>query len=350
MGYARKSGGDRVLMDAFKLTRSLIDINSVTPNEGEIGSFLFSYLEPLARGFGGSIEKQQVEPGRYNVWAWWGEPEVVFSTHMDTVPPFIPSSEDDEFIWGRGACDTHGIAAAMIKAVESLLEEGERGLGILLVVGEEVDGAGARHANRNPPAVKFLINGEPTENLLALASKGTLGFKIKAAGRACHSAYPELGASATELLLDRLNRLRELEWPSDPLLGETTVNIGTLDAGPAANIIADYASASVVVRIVADLAETEKLAMSVLDGVDVEVFSHTPALRLHEIEGFETSIVKYTTDIPKLSDWGRPLLIGPGSIHYAHTAEERIPKRQIEEAIDIYTRLARSLKASGGPA
>lgn len=350
MGYVRKSGGDRVLMDAFKLTRSLIDINSVTPNEGEIGSFLFDYLEPLALSFGGLIEKQEVEPGRYNVWAWWGEPDVVFSTHMDTVPPFIPSSEDDEFIWGRGACDTHGIAAAMIKAVERLLEEGERGLGILLVVGEEVDGAGARHANRNPPAVKFLINGEPTENLLALASKGTLGFKIKAAGRACHSAYPELGDSATELLLDRLNRLRELEWPSDPLLGETTVNIGTLDAGPAANIISDYASASVVVRIVADLAETEKLAMSVLDGVDVEVFSYTPALRLHGIEGFETSIVKYTTDIPKLSDWGRPLLIGPGSIHYAHTAEERIPKRQIEEAIEIYARLARSLKASEGPA
>ena len=348
MGYARKSDGDTVLMDAFKLTRSLIDINSVTPNEGEIGDFLFDYLEPLARRFGGSIERQEVEPGRNNVWAWWGEPEVVFSTHMDTVPPFIPSSEDDEFIWGRGACDTHGIASAMIKALERLLQEGCRNLGILLVVGEEVDGAGASHANRNPPAVRFLINGEPTENLLALASKGTFGFKIKAAGRACHSAYPELGESATELLLDRLNRLRAIEWPTDPLLGETTVNIGTLDAGPAANIIADYASASVVVRIVGDLAETERLAMSVLDGVEVEVFSYTPALRLHKIEGFETSIVKYTTDIPKLSDWGRPLLIGPGSIHYAHTEEERIPKREIVEAIEIYTRLARSLQASEG--
>lgn len=330
-------------MDAFELTRSLIDIDSVTPNEREIGDFLFDYLRPLAERHDGTIERQEVAPGRNNVWACWGEPAVVFSTHMDTVPPFIPSREDDEFIWGRGSCDTHGIAAAMIKALEKLLEDGVRGLGLLLVVGEEVDGAGARHANEDPPPVRYLINGEPTENLLALASKGTLGLRIRASGRACHSAYPELGESATELLLDRLNRLRSIDWPSDPLLGETTVNIGTLDAGPAANIIADYASASVVIRIVADLAETKALAMSALDGVEVDVFSYTPALRMVGIEDFKTSIVKYTTDIPKLSNWGRPLLIGPGSIHHAHTVDERIPKRQIEEAIGLYIRLARSL-------
>ena len=334
-------------MDAFELTRSLIDIESVTPNEGKIGDFLFDYLRPLTERHGGMIEKQEVAPGRNNVWACWGEPTVVFSTHMDTVPPFIPSREDDEFIWGRGACDTHGIAAAMIKALESLLDEGNRGLGILLVVGEEVDGAGARHANLNPPPVRYLINGEPTENLLALASKGTLGLRIHASGKACHSAYPELGESATELLLDRLNRLRSIEWPSDPVLGDTTVNIGTLDAGPAANIIADYASASVVIRIVADLAETKDLAMSALDDVEVEVFSYTPALHLVGVDGFETSIVKYTTDIPKLTNWGRPLLIGPGSIHHAHCVDERIAKRQIEEAIGLYVRLARSLKQDG---
>ena len=334
-------------MDAFELTRSLIDINSVTPNEGEIGEFLFDHLQPLAQRHGGSIERQQVEPGRNNVWAHWGEPEVVFSTHMDTVPPFIPSNEDGEFIWGRGACDTHGIAAAMIKALESLLASGTRGLGLLLVVGEEVDGAGARHANRHAPAAKYLINGEPTENLLAVASKGTLGFKVRASGRACHSAYPELGRSATDLLLDRLNRLRAIEWPTDPVLGDTTLNIGTLDAGPAPNIVADYAVASVVIRVVSDIKELKALAMSALEGVDVEFFSHTPALRLHRIEGFETSIVKYTTDIPKLTNWGQPLLIGPGSIHHAHTVDERISKAQIQEAISLYERLAISLKDSG---
>lgn len=334
-------------MDAFRLTRSLIDIDSVTPNEGEIGDFLFDYLRPLAERHGGTIEKQEVESGRNNVWARWDEPSVVFSTHMDTVPPFIPSREDDEFIWGRGACDTHGIAAAMIKALEALLDGGDRGFGILLVVGEEVDGAGACHANLDPPPVRYLINGEPTENLLALASKGTLGLRIRASGRACHSAYPELGESATEILLDRLNRLRSIDWPSDPVLGETTVNIGTLDAGPAANIISDYASASVVIRIVGDLARTKALAMSVLDGVEVEVFSYTPALHLLGVDGFETSIVKYTTDIPKLTNWGRPLLIGPGSIHHAHCVDERISKRQIEEAISLYIRLARALKQDG---
>ena len=337
-------------MHAFQLTRSLIDIDSVTPNEAEIGQFLFEYLRPLADRFDGRIEKQEVEPGRNNVWAHWGEPEVVFSTHMDTVPPFIASREDETHIWGRGACDTHGIAAAMIKALEALLQDGVRGLGILLVVGEEVNGAGARHANRHAPPVKFLINGEPTENLLALASKGTLGLRIRATGRACHSAYPEFGESATETLLDVLARLRAVKWPTDPQLGETTVNIGTLDAGPGANIIPDHASAAVVIRVVADLAETKALAMSALEGVEVEVFADTPALRLHGIDGFETSIVKYTTDIPKLSNWGRALLIGPGSIRHAHTTEERIPKREILEAIGIYDRLTRSLKGDPGAA
>lgn len=337
-------------MDAFQLTRSLIDIDSVTPHEEAIGDFLFDYLQPLAGGHGGEVVRQEVAPGRNNVWAHWGSPEIVFSTHMDTVPPFIPSREDGEFIWGRGACDTHGIAAAMIKAIERLLEGGFRGLGLLLVVGEEVDGAGARFANRQAPRVRYLINGEPTENLLAVASKGTLGFRIRASGRSCHSAYPELGRSATELLLDRLNRLRSMEWPSDPLLGRTTLNIGTLDAGPAANIVPDHASASVVIRVVSDLDALREQALSVLDGVEVDIFSNTPALRLHGVEGFRTSVVKYTTDIPKLTNWGRPLLIGPGSIHFAHTLEERIPKSQIVEAIDLYEQLARSLKASGtGP-
>ena len=323
-------------MNAFALTRCLIDIDSVTPHEREIGNFLFEYLRPLADRYGGLIERQEVEPGRDNVWAHWDEPEVVFSTHMDTVPPFIPSREDSEHIWGRGACDTHGIAAAMIKALEGLLQDGVRGLGILLVVGEEVDGAGAQHANQDPPAVRYLINGEPTENMLALGSKGTLGLRIRATGRACHSAYPELGESATDRLLDGLERLRRVEWPSDPLLGEVTVNVGTLDGGPAANVVADYASSSVVIRVVAGIEETEALAMEALDGLEVEVFSRTPALRLIGVDGFETSIVKYTTDIPKLSKWGRPLLIGPVSIHHA----------QIVEAIDLYKRLARSLKES----
>ncbi len=333
-------------MNAFELTRALIDINSVTPNEEEIGDYLFECLRPLADQYDGSIEKQEVEPGRNNVWIHWGEPEVVFSTHMDTVPPFIPSKEDDEHIWGRGACDTHGIAASMIKAIEGLLAGGVRGLGLLLVVGEEVNGLGAAHANKTAPNVKYLINGEPTENLLALGSKGTLGLKLRATGRACHSAYPELGDSATEKLLDNVNRLRSMEWPSDPMLGDTTVNIGTLDAGPAMNVISDYASASVMIRVVSNLSELKALAFGAIEGVEAEIVAETPALRMKQVEGFETCVVKYTTDIPKLTNWGQPLLLGPGSIHVAHTTEERIPKREILEAIELYTGLAKSLKTT----
>lgn len=335
-------------MDAFALTRALIDIDSVTPNETAIGDWLYDYVRPLAERYGGQAQKVAVEPGRNNVWAWWGVPEIVFSTHMDTVPPHIPSSEDDEFIYGRGACDTHGLCSAMLKALEGLLEEGVRDVGLLLVVGEEVDGLGAQFANQDPPdGVRYLINGEPTSNKLALGSKGTLRLDLKAKGKAAHSAYPELGDSAVEKLLDNLEALRRVEWPVDELLGESTMNIGTLKAGPASNIISDYAEASVVIRVVSDLEELKKLALGALDGrVEVEVVTETPAIRMVPVEGFETSIVKYTTDIPKLTRWGRPLLLGPGTIHVAHTLEERVPKKEIIEAIDLYKNLVKQLKTT----
>ncbi len=333
-------------MDVFQLTRALIDIDSVNPNETAIGDWLFEHLRPLADKYGGKIEKQEVEPGRNNVWAWWGTPEVVFSTHMDTVPPFIPSSEDDEFIWGRGACDTHGLCAAMIKSLEKLLAEGVRDLGILLVIGEEVNGLGAEFANhRTPEGVRYLINGEPTENKLALGSKGTLRLDLSATGKAAHSAYPELGDSAIDKILDNLEALRRVNWPSDATLGDTTVNIGTISGGEAANIIADRAAAAVVIRVVTDLEKLKDQALAALDDrVDVEIAASTPAIHLKAVDGFETDIVKYTTDIPKLTNWGRPLLLGPGSIQVAHTLEERVPKKEVLEAVDLYTNLVKQLK------
>jgi acetylornithine deacetylase len=333
-------------MDAFQITRALIDIDSVTPHEERIGDWLFDHLRPLVERFNGRIEKIQVEPGRNNVWAWWGTPEIVFSTHMDTVPPFIPSKEDDEFIWGRGACDTHGLCAAMIKSLERLLEEGVRDLGLLLVVGEEVDGRGAAFANETPPAgVRYLINGEPTENLLALGSKGALGLRLTAKGAAAHSAYEELGDSAIIKLLDNLQALRGVVWPSDPILGETTLNVGTIEGGIAANVIPDKASASLMIRVVTDLAAIKSQALAAFDDrVEVEVFASSPAVRLKAVDGFETSVVKYTTDIPKLTNWGQPLLLGPGTIHVAHTLDERVPKKQIAEAIELYVRLVKQLK------
>jgi acetylornithine deacetylase len=335
-------------MDVFAITRAMIDIESITPNEEKIGDWLYAYLRPLAERYGGKIEKIEVEPGRNNVWAWWGTPEIVFSTHMDTVPPFIPSREDDEHVYGRGACDTHGLCAAMIKALEGLLEEGVRDLGILLVIGEEIDGRGAHFANQSPPkGVRWLINGEPTENKLALGSKGSLRLVIEAKGKAAHSAYPELGDSAINKLLDNLESLRKVKWPEHPVLGPSTLNIGVLSGGPAANIIADYASAEAVIRVVDDLEECKKIALAAFDDrVSVSIATETPAIHMEPIEGFETSIVKYTTDIPKLSNWGQPLLLGPGTIHVAHTLDERVSKKEVAEAVDLYTRLVKQLKTT----
>jgi acetylornithine deacetylase len=331
-------------MRLFELTRRLVDIESITGNERAAGEFLFDYLRPLAERYGGRLERMEVEPQRCNVFAWWGEPLVVLSTHYDTVPPFFPSREDEDFIWGRGACDTKGIIASMLDALEALLAEGRRNLGLLLVVGEERNSAGARRANRDPRGSRFLINGEPTENKLALGSKGALRLEIEAAGRMAHSAYPELGDSAILKLLDALDRLRRLSWPVDPILGESTCNIGTIGGGRAPNVVPDAARAEVMIRLVnhADLKPQVLAALG--DQVTARVVLEVPPVHLGTVPGVETTVVKYTTDIPELTNWGRPFLLGPGSIHVAHTAEERVPKRQLVEAVGLYQHLVKELQ------
>ncbi|MES1210749.1 MAG: M20/M25/M40 family metallo-hydrolase, partial [Acidobacteriota bacterium] len=251
-------------MDLFALTRALIDIESVTGNERAVGEFLFDYLTALASRTGGRVERMTVDRERFNLLAVWDSPEVVLSTHIDTVPPFFPSSEDAEHVHGRGACDAKGILAAMIKAVEALLDDGRRGFGLLIVVGEETDSLGAQVANRQPRGARFLINGEPTENRLALGSKGALYLRIEARGRMAHSAYSELGESATDRLLEALARLRAVPLPTDPILGETTINVGTLSGGRAANVVADEAQAEVMIRTVG---ETAGLRQSLHDAV-----------------------------------------------------------------------------------
>jgi acetylornithine deacetylase len=333
-------------MHPFELTRALIDIDSTTGREGEVGEFLFLVLEDLAGTTGGLVERMAVEEGRFNVLATWGEPVVVLSTHMDTVPPFFPSSEDDEFIHGRGACDTKGGIAAMLQAARELLDAGVRGFGLLCVVGEETDSVGAQVANRQPRGTRYLINGEPTENRLALGSKGFLYLRIEAEGQAAHSAYPELGDSAVDKLLDVLSRLRALTLPTDPVLGETTLNIGTLTGGRAANVVADHASAEVTVRTVGPAAEVKRRlseAVHAVPGARIAEIRETPAMHFGSLPGFETSIVKYTTDIPRLGAWGEPFLLGPGSIHVAHTPEERISKRALLDAAGHYRDMVRQL-------
>jgi acetylornithine deacetylase len=332
-------------MDVFELTRALVDIDSVTPNEERVGDFLFDRLSTLAASTGGRVERMQVEPHRFNVLATWDQPVVTLSTHMDTVPPFFPSREDADWIWGRGACDTKGIIASMIHAATGLLAEGIRGLALLFVVGEERNSAGAYAAARNSRGSRYIINGEPTENKLALGSKGALRYEITAKGRMAHSAYPHLGESAIEKLLDALERVRRIPLASDPLLGPSTLNIGTITGGRAPNVIPDHAMAEVFIRLV-DSGDSTRAAMekAVAGSAEAREVLCIPAVRLAGLDGFETSVVSYTTDIPAFGGkWGQPLLFGPGTIHLAHTDEERVPKKELLEAVEIYKQLVRQL-------
>lgn len=333
-------------MQLFELTRALIDIESITGNEECVGRRLFDHVAALATRYGGRAARDHVEDGRANVFACWGErPLVTLSTHMDTVPPFVPSREDDEFIWGRGACDTKGIIAAMLTAAEELLAEGARNFGVLFVVGEERNSIGAYYAAAHPQAARYLINGEPTGNKLALGSKGALRYEIAATGRMAHSAYPELGESAIDKLLDALAAIRAIPLPVDGLLGPSTLNIGTIAGGRAPNVIADQASAEIFIRLVSDSTATkDAIAAAVAGRAEARETIEIPALRLGSLPGIETTVVAYTTDIPAFGGaWGTPFLIGPGSIHVAHTLDERIPKRELQAAVAIYKNMVTEL-------
>ncbi len=335
-------------MNVFELTRALVDIESITENEERVGNYLFDHLSALTQRHGGSIEKMQVTENRFNVFAHWGAPVVTLSTHIDTVPPFFPSREDDEYIWGRGACDTKGIIASMITAIRELLAEGSRDFGLLFVVGEERNSIGAYAAAKTPRGSRFLINGEPTENRLALGSKGALRYEIVAKGRMAHSAYPELGESAIEKLLDALNNIRAIALPTDPTLGKSTLNIGTISGGRAPNVIPDSALAEIFIRMVEEGDTTRAAVVKAVENLaEAREVLCIPALRLGALPGFPTSVMSYTTDIPAFGGaWGQPYLLGPGTIHVAHTSEERIPKREIIEAIQIYKKMVRYLQSA----
>jgi acetylornithine deacetylase len=270
-------------------------------------------------------------------------PEIFFSTHMDTVPPFIPSSEDETRIFGRGACDAKGIIATQIAAAEKLGQEGIP-VGLLFLVGEERDSQGAKVANTQASGCRFLINGEPTDNRMASASKGTLRVEVTASGRMAHSAYPEFGESAIEKLLDALERVRAIELPSEPGIGASTVNIGLIEGGRAPNVIPDYARAQLLYRLVGPSEHMrQKIVNAVGDLAKVEFSLEIPFIRLRTLEGMRTFVAAFTTDIPALSNWGEPLLVGPGSIHVAHTTGEFVEKKALAEAVEVYCGIARRL-------
>ena len=337
-------------MDLFELTRALIDLDSTTGREQAAVDFLFKHLSQLVARRQGRVERMFAAPGRDNLLVSFGNPVVTLSTHMDTVPPYFHSREDETHIFGRGACDAKGIIAAMIAAAESLLESGTRDFALLFVVGEERDSLGAVAAAAAPRGSRFLINGEPTENQLALGSKGALRYEIIAHGKLAHSAYPELGHSAIHSLLDALANIRAIELPSDELLGQSTLNIGTISGGRAPNVIADEARAEIMFRLVREPAELRAAVARAAAAHKVEAREvlFAPAVRLTTLDGLPTTVVAFTTDIPTFEGaWGQPFLIGPGSIHVAHTAEENIAKRELTEAVAIYARMVRQLLATG---
>ncbi len=335
--------------DAIDLTRRLIDIESITYNECEVGRFLAEFLR--SRGF--AVETMPVEQDsesqcageRFNVYAHTARetPAVVLSTHMDTVPPFIASSEDEEFIYGRGACDAKGIIAAQIGAAERLRDLGVKA-GLLFVVGEERDSAGAKVANANPPGSRFLINGEPTDNRVARASKGTLRAEIRATGKMAHSAYPELGESAVHKLIEALNRVLALPLPVNPEIGPSTLNVGLIEGGRAPNVIADHATAQLMIRLVGPSEVTRKAIEEAVEGLaSIDYRLEIPFMEFRHIDGMPSMVAAFTTDVPWLTEWGEPLLLGPGSIHVAHTPHEKLAKRELREAIDLYVEIARRL-------
>ena len=328
-------------MDPIKLTRRLIDIESISGNEGAVGAELY---EELCR-LGYAAHKMPVAHERFNVVATIDErkPDLVFSTHMDTVPPFIPSSEDHDNIYGRGSCDAKGIIAAQIAACQRLRKEGAA-VGLLFLVGEERDSLGAKVANESPLGSRFLINGEPTENKIATASKGALRVEITARGKMAHSAYPELGESAIEKLLAALERLRKMELPVNPEVGPCTLNLGLIEGGRAPNVIPDHAQAQLLYRLVGPSEVLRKQIIEQVAGLAEAGFVlEIPFMKLRTVPGIESMVAKFTTDIPKLPSWGTPVLIGPGSIHVAHTERELISKKQLHEAVDLYCSIARQL-------
>jgi acetylornithine deacetylase len=339
-----------VPLDPILFTRQLCEIESTTYHEGAVGDFLADFL--TARGW--AVEKtpvvqpkENLDGGpRWNIYAGAaGErPDLVFSTHMDTVPPYIPFSEDAEFVYGRGVCDAKGILAAQVAAAEVLRTAGFR-IGLLFVSGEERDSAGAQAANLAPRGSRFLINGEPTDNRLALASKGALRAAFKSTGKMAHSAYPELGESAVHKLVEVLGKLLAMPLPELEGIGPSTLNIGQIHGGHAPNVIADQAEAQVLVRTVTDSGPVRAQLTEIAGTLaEVEFTLDTPFMRFRAVEGLPTMIAKFSTDIPQLSNWGEPLLLGPGSIHVAHTPQEKIAKRELLEAVELYIKVAKQLR------
>jgi acetylornithine deacetylase len=329
------------LATQVRLTRELVDIDSTSGREGEAGALIVRTLKSL----GYRVVEQPVTPGRFNVIATLVDaPSVVFSTHYDCVPPFFPSGEERGFLVGRGVSDAKGILVAQIAAAERLRARGNTSVGLLFVVGEEWGSDGAKLANTIAPGSKYLINGEPTDNRLARATRGIYRAVVRTIGRAAHTSQPELGESAIEKLIDVLVGLRSVSWPTDPDLGATYYTVGVISGGIAPNVVPPNAEAEVLFRTVGDFQDVSAILRARLPpGCSVEDAHVVPAERLTVVPGFDTAVFNFATDAPFLNNWGRRLLLGPGSIQVAHTSDERVEVAELARAVDLYVTLVNRL-------
>ena len=331
-------------LTALAFARELIDIDSTTGREGEAGRWLASRLRTL----GYTVEEQRVDGERFNVFAHLDAPQVVLSTHYDTVPPFIPSRAADGVLYGRGACDAKGILAAQVAAAGRLRAVGYRRVGLLFVVWEERGSEGATLANHSKPGSKFLVNGEPTDSMMATGTRGILRVRLHARGRAGHSSAPEHFESAIEKLLDALVRLRDMPLPGDPVFGTTSYSVGLISGGVAPNVVPAEAQAEVMFRIVGDADDVLAAVKALEPLVSVEEVLRVPPVRLHTIPGFPSRSFPFTTDIPLLDQWGVPLLFGPGSFLVAHTDDEQLSIAEFEAAIESYVAIVTALSEKRG--
>jgi acetylornithine deacetylase len=329
------------LADVVSVTRGLVDIDSTTGREGDA----VLWLAKVLRGAGYEVVEQIVEGNRRNIYAASGKADVVMSTHLDCVPPFFPSRLEGDTIYGRGSCDAKGAAASQVAAAEKLRREGVTNIGLLFVVGEERGSDGARLAQQLASGSKYLINGEPTDNRLGIATRGVLRINFQATGRAAHSSFPELGESAIEKLVDAIVALRKIELPNDPLMGRTHYSVGVVSGGVAPNVIPAEAEAEICFRTVADVPGLRQSLAALKNLVKVEEVLEVPPVTMPSVPGFDTATFPYTTDIPFLTKWGTPLLYGPGSIHVAHTDNEHVKIADLHRAVDDYARLAKYLLA-----
>lgn len=336
------------MYDVIELTQALCAIPSITGAEAAVVDDVARRLQAI----GLTVRRQQVgdSAGRDNLLATAGrDPEVLLTTHLDTVPPFLPPRVEGDRLYGRGVADAKGIAAAMICAFERLLASGEQRVGLLFVVGEETDSDGAKAAAAGfMPRVRWFIDGEPTDGAQASAMKGVLAFELVTEGRAAHSAYPEAGHSAVHQLIADLSRLTSEPWPVTDEAGQTTLNVGHIEGGVAPNVMAPHAKAVCVLRTTADadllLARVRAL---LTPSTRLTVRTKSSPQRLVTLPGEPTKVVAFGSDVPHLSALASSgaLMVGPGSILEAHTAHESVLLAELRAAVDQYQRLALRLLA-----